>query len=91
MVKTDSKKYNNPKIILGLVLMILALLSLMLSSKTTYASTYVMERAGILNQQTVEEITQINENDLSKVTGHPEIAIITVKTTGDEAIEDYAQ
>lgn len=86
-----SKKYNNKKIILGLILMILALLSLMLSSKTTYASTYVMDRAGVLNQQTVEEVTQINESDLSKVTGHPEIAVITVKTTGDEAIEDYAQ
>lgn len=86
-----SKKYNNQKIILGLILMILTLLSLMLSSKTTYASTYVMDRAGVLNQQTVEEITQINESDLSKVTGHPEIAVITVKTTGDEAIEDYAQ
>lgn len=50
-----------------------------------------MDKAGVLNQQTVEEITQINESDLSKVTGHPEIAVITVKTTGDEAIEDYAQ
>lgn len=86
-----SKKYNNQKIILGLILTVLAILSLILSSKTTYASTYVMDRAGVLNQQTVEEITQINENDLSKVTGHPEIAVITVKTTGDEAIEDYAQ
>lgn len=86
-----SKKYNNQKIILGLILTVLAILSLILSSKTTYASTYVMDRAGVLNQQTVEEITQINENDLSKVTGHPEIAIITVKTTGDEEIEDYAQ
>ncbi|WP_179219504.1 TPM domain-containing protein [Lactobacillus taiwanensis] len=50
-----------------------------------------MDKAGVLNQQTVEEVTQINESDLSKVTGHPEIAVITVKTTGDEAIEDYAQ
>lgn len=86
-----SKKYNNQKIILGLILTVLATLSLILSSKTTYASTYVMDKAGVLNQQTVEEITQINESDLSKVTGHPEIAVITVKTTGDEAIEDYAQ
>ncbi|WP_301205116.1 TPM domain-containing protein, partial [Lactobacillus hominis] len=82
-----SKKYNNQKIILGLILTVLATLSLILSSKTTY----VMDKAGVLNQQTVEEITQINESDLSKVTGHPEIAVITVKTTGDEAIEDYAQ
>ena len=86
-----SKKYNKQKIILGLILTVLATLSLILSSKTTYASTYVMDKAGVLNQQTVEEITQINESDLSKVTGHPEIAVITVKTTGDEAIEDYAQ
>ena len=86
-----SKKYNNQKIILGLILTVLATLSLILSSKTTYASTYVMDKAGVLNQQTVEEITQINESDLSKVTGHPEIAVITVKTTGDEEIEDYAQ
>ena len=86
-----SKKYNKQKIILGLILTVLATLSLILSSKTTYASTYVMDKAGVLNQQTVEEVTQINESDLSKVTGHPEIAVITVKTTGDEAIEDYAQ
>jgi len=86
-----SKKYNKQKIILGLILTVLATLSLILSSKTTYASTYVMDKAGVLNQQTVEEITQINESDLSKVTGHPEIAVIAVKTTGDEAIEDYAQ
>ena len=86
-----SKKYNKQKIILGLILTVLATLSLIQSSKTTYASTYVMDKAGVLNQQTVEEITQINESDLSKVTGHPEIAVITVKTTGDEAIEDYAQ
>ena len=49
-----SKKYNNQKIILGLILTVLAILSLILSSKTTYASTYVMDRAGVLNQQTVE-------------------------------------
>ena len=53
-----SKKYNKQKIILGLILTVLATLSLILSSKTTYASTYVMDKAGVLNQQTVEEITQ---------------------------------
>lgn len=86
---TDKK--NNKNILLIIIIVATFFLAFLLSSKNTYASSYVMDKAGVLNQQTVEKVAEINEKDLAKVKGHPEIAVITIKTTGNESIEDYAQ
>lgn len=51
----------------------------------------VRDDAGVLNQQTEEYIKSVNDKQMAKIKGHPQIAVMTVKTTGDEPIEDYAQ
>lgn len=51
----------------------------------------VRDDAGVLNQQTEDYIKSVNENQMAKIKGHPQIAVMTIKTTGDEPIEDYAQ
>ena len=51
----------------------------------------VRDDAGVLNQQTEKYIKSVNDNQMAKIKGHPQIAVMTVKTTKDEPIEDYAQ
>lgn len=51
----------------------------------------VRDDAGVLSQQTEEYIKSVNDKQMAKIKGHPQIAVMTVKTTGDEPIEDYAQ
>lgn len=51
----------------------------------------VRDDAGVLSQQTEEYIKSVNDKQMAKIKGHPQIAVMTVKTTDDEPIEDYAQ
>lgn len=51
----------------------------------------VRDDAGVLNQQTEEYIKSVNDKQMAKIKGHPQIAVMTIETTGDEPIEDYAQ
>lgn len=51
----------------------------------------VRDDAGVLNQQTQDYIKSVNDNQMAKIKGHPQIAVMTIETTGDEPIEDYAQ
>lgn len=50
----------------------------------------VMDNANVLNNQTEQYIKQVNDKDLSKVKGHPQIAVITEKQV-DGDIEAKAQ
>lgn len=51
----------------------------------------VRDDAGVLNKQTEDYIKSVNDNQMAKIKGHPQIAVMTVKTTDGEPIEDYAQ
>ena len=51
----------------------------------------VRDDAGVLNKQTENYIKSVNDNQMAKIKGHPQIAVMTVKTTDGEPIEDYAQ
>lgn len=52
----------------------------------------VLDRANVLDSQAEQEIEDINKYQLKDVNGgHPQIAVITVKGTGSDTIEDYAQ
>lgn len=50
----------------------------------------VMDNANVLNSQTEQYIKQVNDKDLAKVKGHPQIAVITEKQV-DGDIEAKAQ
>lgn len=50
----------------------------------------VMDNANVLNNQTEQYIKQVNDKDLAKVKGQPQIAVITEKQV-DGDIEDKAQ
>ena len=50
----------------------------------------VMDDADVLNQQTERYIYDVNQNQLAKIKGHPQIAVITKKSV-DGSIEDEAQ
>ena len=50
----------------------------------------VMDDAGVLDQQTERYIYDVNQTQLAKIKGHPQIAVITKKSV-DGSIEDEAQ
>ena len=51
----------------------------------------VQDNADVLNTQTENYIKSVNDNQMAKIKGHPQIAVMTIKTTDGEPIEDYAQ
>lgn len=51
----------------------------------------VQDNADVLNKQTENYIKSVNDNQMAKIKGHPQIAVMTIKTTDGEPIEDYAQ
>lgn len=50
----------------------------------------VMDDADVLDQQTERYIYDVNQNQLARIKGHPQIAVITKKSV-DGSIEDEAQ
>lgn len=52
----------------------------------------MLDRANVLDSQAEQKIENINKYQLKDVNGgHPQIAVMTVKGTGSDTIEDYAQ
>lgn len=49
----------------------------------------VLDKASVMRQSDINKINDINNNELSRVKGHPQVAVITINHTDD--IEDYAQ
>ncbi|MDX5108420.1 TPM domain-containing protein [Lactobacillus gasseri] len=54
-------------------------------------TSYVLDKAGIINDDTQEYINDVNDNLLSTVKGKPIIAVITSKDCHGEDIADYSQ
>ena len=58
------------------------------------AAQNVLDQAGILNHSTVHHIDQLNDNELSKIKGHPQLVVVTKKSLDDTSfdnINDYGQ
>lgn len=55
------------------------------------APSYVLDKAGIINDNTQDYVSNVNDNVLSKVKGKPIIAVITSKDCHGEDIADYSQ
>ena len=58
------------------------------------AAQNVLDQAGILDHSTVHYIDQLNDNELSKIKGHPQLVVVTKKSlddTGFDSIDDYGQ
>lgn len=74
-----------------LLLALLPVIAIFFMIKTpVYADvTNVQDNAHVFSQEDIDKINALNNNDLSKVKGHPQLAVMTVNSTDD--IEDYAQ
>lgn len=54
-------------------------------------TSWVQDNANVLNQNTMNKIDNLNDNQLSKIKGHPQYAVITVNGIPDgQDIDDYA-
>lgn len=53
--------------------------------------TYVLDKAGIINDDTQDYVSGVNDSVLSKVKGKPTIVVITSKDCHGEDIADYSQ
>lgn len=74
------------------ITVLIAIMSIICLTVPVSANNHdVRDDAGVLNQQTEDYIKSVNDNQMAKIKGHPQIAVMTIKTTGDEPIEDYAQ
>ena len=51
----------------------------------------VQDNAHVLNTKTQDYIEKINEDDLNKIKGHPQIAVITQKSLDGESLDQRAQ
>lgn len=74
------------------ITVLIAIISIICITAPVSADNHdVRDDAGVLNQQTQDYVKSVNDNQMAKIKGHPQIAVMTIKTTGDEPIEDYAQ
>lgn len=74
------------------ITVLIAIISIICLTAPVSADNHdVRDDAGVLNRQTQDYIKSVNDNQMAKIKGHPQIAVMTIKTTGDEPIEDYAQ
>lgn len=56
-----------------------------IQGKTAYADNQdVKDGAGILSEKTEQEIRKINDDDMDRVKGHPQIAVVTTNSKDDE-------
>ena len=75
----------------SLLLVILVIIISFLFSVTVMADNHdVMDKANVLNQSTEDYIYNINEYQLSKIQGHPQIAVYTTNDV-DGDLDGYAQ
>lgn len=73
----------------------MAVCCLFVNNKQVFAdNTDVLDQAGVLDAKTQREIKEINDDELSKVMGHPQIVVVTRKSlegTGCNNVDDYGQ
>lgn len=81
------------KLIWVIPITFLCLLSFTLvqANAASHESPWVLDNAKVLNQRTIKRIDDLNKNQLSKIKGHPQYAVITVDGIPDDKddIEDY--
>ena len=49
----------------------------------------VQDNAHVMSQESIDKIDELNDNDLARIKGHPQIAVMTTPKTDN--IENYAQ
>ncbi|WP_265483237.1 MULTISPECIES: TPM domain-containing protein [unclassified Lactobacillus] len=65
---------------------------LTLSTTTVYADNKdVQDNAHVLSAKTQDYIKKINDNDLSKIKGHPQIAVVTQKSLNGKDLDELGQ
>lgn len=57
-----------------------------------HQSQWVLDNAGVLNQQTIDQIDDLNDNQFGQIKGHPRYVVITLNKLpqNEDSIEDYA-
>lgn len=89
-MNTQVIRKQNRQALIVLVALFAFIASLLFMANTANAQvTNVLDNAGVMNERDINEINNINDEDLAKVKGHPQIAVITEKNVDD--IEDFAQ
>lgn len=82
------RKRNLWLVLVAFFALIIGLLTL---ARTVNAdvTTNVLDNANVMSARDVQKINDINDYDLAKIKGHPQIAVITERDVDD--IEDFAQ
>lgn len=86
------KKLHKLIAFLGSLILVLCFVGFFTSK--AQAAQNVLDQAGILNHSTVHHIDQLNDNELSKIKGHPQLVVVTKKSLDDTSfdnINDYGQ
>ena len=79
------------KVLTAFIITIMALIAFICVPIAVSANNHdVKDDAGVLNQQTQDYIKSVNDNEMAKIKGHPQIAVMTIKSTDGEPIEDKA-
>lgn len=74
------------------VIFVLGLSCLSISITIVHADNKdVQDNAHVLTTKTQDYIKKINDNDLSKIKGHPQIAVVTQKSLNGEDLDDLGQ
>lgn len=91
-VITVDQHRNRQTIQQFLAAVLIAIISMIcLAAPVSANNRDVQDNADVLNKQTENYIKSVNDNQMAKIKGHPQIAVMTIKTTDSEPIEDYAQ
>ena len=85
-----NKPISNLRKIIFSSLMIIGCFSF-LTSTVKADNKDVQDNAHVLNTKTQDYIEKINEDDLNKIKGHPQIAVITQKSLNGEDLDQRAQ
>lgn len=75
-----------------LVIFTVGISFLTLSTTTVHADNKdVQDNAHVLSTKTQDYIKKINDNDLSKIKGHPQIAVVTQKSLNGKDLDELGQ
>lgn len=80
-VKQSDTSYFLRRCLIALVITILPIL--MLVNPVSANNHDVQDDAGIINQATQDYIKQVNDNQMAKIKGHPQIAVMTTQSLDD--------
>lgn len=81
VAQADTNKYFLKRCLIALVVAILPIL--MVVHPISANNHDVQDDAGIINQATQDYIKQVNDDQMSKIKGHPQIAVMTTQSLAD--------